>query len=154
KLDAAPFAVIAGFTLFYAVAPFLQISGMIKYLFIFLLLSCCLPTALTRQRFNFSPLFPVAAFLLATAGAVSFAYSNVMAPGRTTYASALIPLSVAATPILIPTGGAQTNATRIAEYLFKIFGIAAVLHVLWQMTDYLLQLDEGDPGRYFGHHEV
>jgi hypothetical protein len=148
-LDAAPFSIISFFMLFYAVAPFLgTAASSIKYLFTALQMSCFALLVVARQRVNLSPLFPVAALLLAVAGGISLTYSIALAPGTTSYASALIPLIVAAIPLVIPSNASWADGAAVTEYLFRIFGVASLFHVLWQAADYSLGLTEKDPAQY------
>jgi hypothetical protein len=155
-IDRAPFLVITFFVLYYALAPGYSdpdapVGNFLNYLFAILLLPCVALIAVARQRINLPPLFPVAPLLLSVVGCISLAYSTVAAPGTTTYASALIPLIIAAIPLLIPTQAVRTDSTAATEYLFKIFGVFSLFHVLWQMPDYLFGFDEADP-RHFARH--
>jgi hypothetical protein len=111
-----------------------------KYLLAIPLMLCFVLLAVTRQRINRSPLFPLAPLLLSTAGCIAFANSIFVAPGTGTYSSALIPLIIAAIPLLIATHATQADGAVMTEYLFKVFGLASFFHVLWLVaawvTDY------------------
>jgi hypothetical protein len=91
---------------------------------------------------------PVGAAPALAPGSVAFAYSIVLAPGTTTYSTALIPLIGVAMPLLIATRATHTDGAHVTEYLLAIFGIAAVAHVLWQMVLALLGWSEGQA--YYG----
>jgi hypothetical protein len=154
-LDRVPFMIASSLVLFYAMLPGMgrdadALLGYLKYLFAALQLSWFAVLAMIRQRINLSPAFPLAALLLCVAGGISFTYSIVVAPGTSTYASALIPLIIVATPLLIPSDATQTDGTAVAKYLFRIFGLASLFHILWQTTDRALGLEE----YYSGHHEI
>jgi hypothetical protein len=142
-LDAAPFRLSSFFVLFYVVVPPLREGPgdqVAKYLLAIPLMLCFLLLAVTRQRINRSPLFPLAPLLLSVAGCIAFANSIFVAPGTGTYSSALIPLISAAIPLLIATHATQADGAVVTEYLFTVFGLAAFFHVLWLVaawvTDY------------------
>jgi hypothetical protein len=124
--------------LIYVLVPGLEHQGPLgqfaKYLLAIALVLCFALLAVTRPRINRSPLFPLAALLLSMVGGISFAYSLFVAPGMGTYASALIPLVVAAIPLLIDTHMIRTDGYAATEYLFSILGIAAFFHVLWDVV--------------------
>jgi hypothetical protein len=105
-----------------------------KYLLAIGLTLCFALLAMTRPRLNPSPLFPLAPLLLSIAGGISFARSIFVDPGTSTYSSALIPLIVAAIPLLVATRTVRTDGAVVTEYLFSIFGLAALFHVLWQVA--------------------
>src|SRR5229473_909302 len=82
-IDGAPFRLISFFVLFYVVMPQLAGEGggmalVTKYLFNIALILCFALLAVSRQRINLSPLFPLAALLLSVLGGISFAYSTVV----------------------------------------------------------------------------
>ncbi len=158
-VDAVPFMITSILVLFFAIAPGNNDSNpnlygaafnLLKYMFASLMMAWFALLAIVRQRINPSPLFPLAALALSLAGVASFIYSIAVEPGRTTYASALIPLSLAASPLVIPTRGTQVDGTTTTEYLFKIIGIAAIFHVLWWLVDYASGMTDTDPGSYSG----
>jgi hypothetical protein len=134
-LDAAPFRFTSFFLLIYVVMPHFSgpgpVSQFAKYLLAIGLTLCFALLAMTRPRLNLSPLFPLAPLLLSIAGGISFARSIFVDPGTGTYSSALIPLIVAAIPLLIATRTIRTDGAVVTEYLFSIFGLAALFHVLW-----------------------
>jgi hypothetical protein len=157
SLDRMPFMITAILLPFYTIAPGNHDDNaygaallFLKYVFAMFFLSWFALIALTRQRINTSPLFPLAALALSVAGVFSFTYSIAVEPGTTTYSSALIPLIFAALPLVIPTEAPRVDGVAVAEYLFRIFGIAAIFHVLWYVVDYALGLGEADPGSYVG----
>jgi len=142
-LDAAPFRLSSFFVLIYVVVPPLREGPGVqvaKYLLAIPLMLCFVLLSVTRQRINRSPLFPLAPLLLSMAGCIAFANSIFVAPGTGTYSSALIPLIMAAIPLLIATHATQADGAVVTEYLFRVFGLAAFFHVLWlvaaSVTDY------------------
>jgi hypothetical protein len=140
-LEGAPFRLTSFFVLIYVVMPYLAHEGPVaqfmKYLLSTALMLCFALLAVARQRINPSPLFPLAALLLSMAGCAAFANSIVIAPGMNTYSSALIPLIIAAIPLVIATRATRTDGAVVTEYLFSIFGIAAFLHVLWMAVSWV-----------------
>jgi hypothetical protein len=160
SLDSVPFVITSILVLFYAMAPgnndpnpnlYGAVSNLLKYAFATLLIGSFALLAIVRQRINPSPLFPLSALALSVAGVASFTYSIAVAPGTTTYASALIPLLVAALPLVIPTRATHADAVATTEYLFRITVIAAIFHVLWFLVDYASGLTDADPGSYQSH---
>lgn len=138
-LDGAPFRLTSFFVLIYVVMPHLAHEGPVaqfaKYLLAIALTLCFALLAVSRPRISPSPLFPLAALLLSMAGDISFAHSIFVAPGTGTYSSGLIPLIIAAIPLLIATRTIRTDGAAATEYLFRIFGAAAFFHVLWQVPE-------------------
>jgi hypothetical protein len=157
SLDRVPFMIISILILFYAMAPgnhddngYGAALQLMKYMFAIFFLSWFALLALTRQRINTSPLFPLAALALSVAGVFSFTYSIAVEPGTTTYSSALIPLILLALPLVIRTLATQADGATVAKYLFRIIGISAIFHVLWYLVDYASGISEADPGSYTG----
>jgi hypothetical protein len=142
-LDEAPFRITAYFILFYLVMP--QLSGSmeiyVKYLFALSLLLGFVLVALTGA-INLSSPFLVAPLTLAAIGGISLSYSTLVAPEMSTYSSALIPLVVTAIPLFIRNSATRTHSRVVAEYLFRIFGLASVCHLLWQAVSGFLGWEE------------
>jgi hypothetical protein len=156
-LDGVPFLIISILVLFFAIAPgdndpnpnlYGTALGLLKYVFAMSLIGWFALLAIMRQRINLSPRFPLAALMLSVAGAASFIYSIAVEPGRTTYASALIPLFVTALPLVIPNRATQADSVAVEVYLFRITGIAAIFFVLWHVLDYAGGTTESDPDTY------
>jgi hypothetical protein len=152
-----PFAITSVLVLFYVVAPgnndpnpnlYGAALDLMKYLFAMLCIAWFGLLALTRQRINRSPLFPLAALALSVAGVFSFIYSIAVEPGTTTYASALIPLIIIALPLVIPTRATITDAETAIKYLIHICGLASLFHVLWLVVNYATGMTEADPNNY------
>jgi hypothetical protein len=159
SLDRLPFMITSILVMFYAIAPgnhddnpnaYGAALQLVKYIFAMFLISWFALLALTRQRINTSPLFPLAALALSVAGIFTFTYSIAFEPGTTTNASGLIPLSLLALPLLISTQATRADGAAVTEYVFRITGIAAIFHVLWYLVNYASGLTEDDPGGYNG----
>jgi hypothetical protein len=94
---------------------------------------------MTHHRNSLAPLFPLAPLLLSILGGFSFAHSILIAPGTATYSSALIPVILAPIPLIIPTRTTRTDGVAVtgylSGYLFRIFGVAALCHVLWDVAE-------------------
>jgi hypothetical protein len=152
ELDGAPFRLTSFFVLIYVVmpplAPDAPVGQLAKYVLAIALMLCFALLAVTRLRINPSPLFPLAALLLSVAGGISLAHSIFIAPGTNTYSSALIPMIVAAIPLLIATRTIRTDGATATKYVFRIFAVAALCHVLWQVGAGLVGWTEG--GVYYG----
>lgn len=143
-LEGAPTLITAVFVLVYVVVPTFAegLSIYLKYAFAAAVTTCIALIAMAHQRINLSPLFPLAALILSVLGAFSFLYSILVAPGTSTYSSALIPLIVVALPLLIASHGTRIDGGAVTEYLFKLFGLASLVHVLLQLADFALGLIE------------
>ena len=149
-LDGAPFRILSSFVLFYVVMPAIVGSAEMfaKYLLAIAMTLCFVLLAAAHSRINLSPRFPMALLLLSVLGGIAFVYSIFIAPGTSTFSSALIPLIGVAIPLLIATRATWTDGAAATEYLFWIYGVAGLCHVIWQIVTNFLGWSEGLP--YYG----
>jgi hypothetical protein len=135
KHDGAPFKITAVALAFYLVLPEIgdSVANYPKYLLTGVLMFCFALLAVTR-RINLSPLLPLASLLLAALGTISLVYSTFVAPGTTTYSSALIPLIITAMPLLIGHDATQVRSDAVIQYLVAVTCLGALCHVLWQVV--------------------
>jgi hypothetical protein len=136
------FSGIGAFLVFFALNPPLDFgpayvgSPLVKYCFAaFVVLSVGM-LLLQHMVFNYSQLTLVFPFALCLMGLGSLGYAFLLRPGTTTYASALIPMLLCSLPLFIPSARwMDLPADRSVELMIRLFALAAILHLSWQVLE-------------------